>query len=96
MVLHKALISSQEVKLTRRLKRSFPVVICRVLCAIPRELSHLDLRLQFPLETSIEYFPLTRFESIYNIRQTANIVGVREMNHLLVDKVFVCDRIATF
>ena len=57
-----------------------------MLTHIACKLRHTNFLLQIALETPKENFTLTRFETIHQMRQRANIVGIAEVNEFIVNK----------
>ena len=67
------------------------VMVSRVLCNRPSQLSHLDLSLVVPLKAGEQDLPLTWFQTVHHASNGALIVHVREENEFLVDEIRVGD-----
>ena len=69
---------------------SFHIITVRAdrLLADRTHLCHFHLRVELPLETSIQDLPLRWFKTVDHTWQTSQIVGVREVDHFLIDKLF--------
>ena len=53
----------------------FSMVVGRVLCDVTRKLCHLQFFLQISLETSVQDLPLSRLQSVDNVRNRPLIVS---------------------
>ncbi|GIX60845.1 phosphatase [Babesia caballi] len=69
--------------------RGLAVVVRRVLRDVARQLGHLALRHQVPLEAPEEHLPLPRFPPVHHRGDAALRVVYRELDELLVDEVGV-------
>jgi hypothetical protein len=64
-------------------------MICSVLGAISRELGNFDLRLEVPLEASVQNLTLRRLQAIDETRNASNDVSLRELYQFFIDEIFI-------
>ena len=79
----KRLCQSDDCALERRLA----VVVRRVFCYVPTQLCHLGILDQVPLQTCVNNFALTRFESVCDMWNRALNVLDRKVCQVLVDEI---------
>lgn len=73
------------------------MVVGGVLRDVAGELGHSNFRAQIALQAAVEDFPLRRLETVHEMGEGADIVGVAEMDELAVDEFrigsyWVCSR----
>ena len=66
-------------------------MVPRVLRHVPRELRYLDFADQVLLERRIQDLAQTDLEAVHNVRDGPVTVVLREVDHLPVNKLLVCD-----
>lgn len=77
----------------RLVKRRLTVVVTRVLTDVARELSDTDLGSEITLERSLQNLPLRGLESVHDGRNAALEIVVGEVDEILVDELFVGERL---
>ncbi len=76
------------------IQRGLTVVVARVLTDLSRELSNADLCNEIPLEGGLENLTLRGLETIHHRRNAAFQIVVGEVDEILVDELFVGERLA--
>jgi len=67
------------------------MMIGRVLCDVPTQLSDLDLTLELALEAGKQNLPLPWLETVAEARDGSGAISDRELDELLVDEILVSE-----